>query len=338
MNLVSFKEALQNSDEDPTLLLGNGFSVSWNQDIFSYRSLKEKSTGFEHIITEAFARLGTVDFEEVIRAFEHAAVICGCAEIDNQFQNKADSIRNILIDTIASNHPDFPSKILASEFEPCVEFLSNFKRIYTLNYDMLLYWVLIRDLFRENEEKPKLKKFSDGFAYNGEDFLNWDGSSFEVHYLHGALHLFEESELLKLNYRKTTEPLKSQFVKLIREQKKFPLFVAEGSSEKKLRRIRSSGYLTRCLNSLQKIGSKKTSSSVFTYGVSFSENDQHILDALAKNNCQKFFIGIYGSLSDQRNKVTVKRVERLKALRDSKSGAAPLVITYFDSATASVWR
>jgi len=42
--LLSFEEALRDSgDQEKFLILGNGFSVSWNQHIFSYRSLKESA-------------------------------------------------------------------------------------------------------------------------------------------------------------------------------------------------------------------------------------------------------------------------------------------------------
>ncbi len=258
--LMTFNQALSEChDQDKSVLLGNGFSIAWEHKIFSYNSLKDQAKDLDKDVLAVFSALDTVDFEEVIDAFNHAGIVCTATGIKNNFPEQAEKIRDLLIETIAANHPDYPSKISQKQFDSCVGFLKNFNaRIYTLNYDMLLYWVLMRDMFRDDGTESQIENCEDGFAYNDEEFLNWDGTNFNIHYLHGALHLFEQEATLKLNYQLTGESLKSQFIKLIKKQKKFPLFVAEGDSRKKLRRIHSSGYLTRCINSLQKIGSKKT--------------------------------------------------------------------------------
>lgn len=333
---LTFQEALgETQDMARYLLLGNGFSVAWDKDIFSYKSLKENSKNLSADATKVFDALDTVDFEEVIRAFEYSHLVCKTFGIKNDFEKFADEVRENLISTIADNHPDTPAKITEDQFEACVRFLKNFSSIYTLNYDMLLYWVLMRDMFRENDVEPVLKKMADGFAYNEEEFLNWDGTRFDVHYLHGALHIFEQSSLVKLNWRKTNKPLKQQFVTLIQKQKKLPLFVAEGASEKKLKRIRQSGYLTRCLNSIQKIGAVKSSSALFTYGVSFHQNDAHILNCLARNNCDQIFVSIFGDVNDDRNKATMLQAQKIAALRPKRG--RPATISFFNAETADVW-
>jgi len=43
-----------------------------------------------------------------------------------------------LIETIALSHPESPASIPTDEYENCIRFLSHFRSIYTLNYDMLL--------------------------------------------------------------------------------------------------------------------------------------------------------------------------------------------------------
>lgn len=336
MDRLTFQEALKNS-EARILILGNGFSMDWNLQVFGYSSLKEKARSFQSEIDAVFKSLDTNDFEEVIRAFESAAMVCKAFKIKNNFKDHAGTVRNALIEVIGNTHPDHPDLIDENEFESCVRFLTHFESVYTLNYDMLLYWVLMRDLFREGAS-PKLKTLPDGFAYNNQDFLNWGGSAIKVHYLHGALHLFEETDVVKLNYRKSKWSLKKQFTKLINEQKRYPLFVSEGDSKGKLRRIRNSGYLTRCYNSLQNIGAKKTKTSLFTFGVSFSENDRHISEAIAKNNCQQLFVGVFGSPASKGNKMLIKEVELIKQRRALNAKSLPLETFYFDSASAKVWR
>lgn len=339
IKILSFKEALKQSHElDKSILLGNGFSIAWNHDIFSYKSLKEQAEHINENAAKVFSALNTFDFEEVIEAFTVSGKVCSALGIENNFSHEADKIRDLLIETIAANHPDFPDKISETQFNNCVNFLKNFNsKIYTINYDMLLYWVLIKDFFRDDHTNSLIKNLQDGFAYNDEEFLNWDGARFNVHYLHGALHLFEYDSVLKLNYAKTKESLKNQFIKLIKNQNKMPLFVAEGSSNKKLIRIHSSGYLTRCLNSLQKVGSKKKGSAFFTYGVSFSDNDKHILNALAKNNCSEFYVGLYGDLGSKSNKNTINNVNNLIQMRSKHKSHVPPKIFFYQAETANVW-
>lgn len=339
VDLIEFDVAISETIEQKrTLILGNGFSVSWNHSIFSYRSLRESAISLTQNTQAVFAKLDTVDFEEVIRAYEYSSEVCDVYGIPNEFKKTAEHVRSLLIDTLAQNHPASPADISNSEYDLCIKFLSHFNGIYTLNYDMLLYWVLMKDMFRDDGSSPILNEVGDGFAYNGEDFLNWDGAKFEIHYLHGALHLFEEDELVKLNYRNTNKKLKDQFIELIQKQKKFPLFVAEGSKSNKLRRIRSSGYLTRCLNSLQKIGTKSKPQSVFTFGASFSDNDIHVLQALGKNNCHNFYIGIYGDPQSEENQKLIKNAKKIEYYRSCTRNPAPVSIKFFDSSSAKVWR
>lgn len=334
-NWISFEEALKATDgQDRTLLLGNGFSIAWNKNIFSYRSLRAQAKTLGDDVEAVFDNLDTNDFEEVIQAYEHAAVICNSAGIENSFADTASKIKDVLIETIADNHPDYPGAIEDEQFTSCTQFLSNFSKIYSLNYDMLLYWVIMRDIAPENKKNSKLKHLTDGFAYNDETFLNWGGGDAKLHYPHGALHLFEHSELVKLNYRQTQESLKKQFIDLIKNQKKFPLFVSEGSSPKKLERIRSSGYLTRCLNSLRKIGVLSRPSPFFTFGFSFSDNDNHIIQAIQKNKCRDFYIGVHGDPKSDFNKKLISHAQKLSV----DIGKHPSKINFFDSSDAKVWE
>jgi len=156
--------------------------------------------------------------------------------------------------------------------------------------------------------------------------------------LHGALHLFEREELVKLNYRTTQKKLKEQFIELIQEQEKFPLFVAEGLKSQKLRRIRSSGYLTRCLNSLQNIGAFKNPKSVFIYGASLSDNDLHIVQALGRNKCHNFYVGLYGDPHNEANQKLRMNAAKIGLYRNSASKPAPFNLKFFDSASVPVWR
>src|SRR5437660_12398533 len=78
--LISFDKALKAAEQysKKHLLLGNGFSIACKPDIFAYGSLfEEAKKTMSKELAAIFAAMGTQDFEEVIRALQHAAAIVG---------------------------------------------------------------------------------------------------------------------------------------------------------------------------------------------------------------------------------------------------------------------
>ena len=77
--LLTFNQALgkaANYGNKKHLLLGNGFSIACKPDIFTYGSLfEEAKKTMSKELAAIFAAIGTQDFEEVIRALQHAAAI-----------------------------------------------------------------------------------------------------------------------------------------------------------------------------------------------------------------------------------------------------------------------
>lgn len=141
IEILTFEKAINETHpKNRILVLGNGFSIAWNSSIFSYKSLKESAEKLDERTKTLFHTMDTVDFEELIRAYEYASHVCNVYGIENEFSRNASELRTMLIETIAKSHPEFPGNILSEEYENCIKFLSNFKSIYTLNYDMLLYW------------------------------------------------------------------------------------------------------------------------------------------------------------------------------------------------------
>ncbi len=61
------------------------------------------------------------------------------------------------METIASSHPEWPGEITDREYAACREFISQFDTIYTLNYDLLLYWTLM------HTEEGEAPASDDGF-------------------------------------------------------------------------------------------------------------------------------------------------------------------------------
>lgn len=336
-SLLSFDEAIRQSQGgNRHLLTGNGFSIACRSDIFTYGSLFEKAdfSKLNGKIKSVFDALNTQDFEVVMRQLQGAARIFRVylpteTDVIDQLEKDAESLKNVLVNAIASSHPEHPSELTENEYQHCKMFLNHFRNIYTLNYDLLLYWTTMH--FQETKEI----RADDGFRTpdSGKvDYVSWDIEKTDgqnIFYLHGALHLFDAgSELQKFTWINTGVRLIEQ-IRTALDSNSFPLFVSEGSSKEKADKIMHSNYLSRGLRSFAKIGG-----SLFIYGHSLAENDLHILKLIPKSKLQKLFVSIYGDLNSESNKRIVATAESLKAGRKSNNA---LEIYFYDSMSAKIW-
>lgn len=181
-------------------------------------------------------------------------------------------------------------------------------------------------------------KFDDGFRMPEDgrtDFVSWNVENTHdqnVFYLHGALHLFDAGvELQKYTWVNTGIPLLKQIQQAM-ETGMFPLFVAEGKSEEKKKRINHSGYLNRCYRSFANI-----KGNLFVYGHSFAENDEHILKLVEQGKIEKLFVSVYGDIQSQSNKYLVKRAKIMENKHNSKIKAKKLEVFFYDATSANVW-
>jgi hypothetical protein len=341
MDLIDFEAALAIAKETKGkthLLLGNGFSIALKPDIFTYNSLFSKANFSAHPeVQKVFERLDTTDFEQVVYTLEQAAQILTCylpsqEQTKERMEEDALRLKEILVETIAGNHPPRPYEISEDQYASCTRFLKPFLdsgSIYTLNYDILLYWTLM------NAKDQNLISFDDGFRSDPLDldaeYVVWDNGNAHgqnVHYLHGALHLFDAGhQLRKYTWNRTDIPLVEQSRKAISDGA-FPLFVSEGSTEMKMTKISHSGYLHKALRSFSSIGG-----SLFIHGLSLAPNDEHILQRIERGKLQQVFIGIHGDPGTAHNQKIVARASRLLTNR----GDGSLKVHYYSSSSAKVW-
>lgn len=356
MKLITFEDAIKQASyyKKKNLLLGNGFSIACVPHIFTYTSLF-KQADFSKMpqVKEVFTNLGTQDFEEVVSALEHTSIVLPSykplPKTAALIHSHAQKLKEILIETIAKNHPGRPSEIPESKYKACVNFLNNFLgndgAIYSLNYDLLLYWTVMYGMnegilnAKPNDGFGKDVEFDNG-AVNVSDYVIWQGDSNahgqNIHYLHGALHLFErEAEIEKFTWINNGKPLIEQTRDALAENR-FPLFVAEGSSTKKLTKISHSGYLFHSYKSFSvrmRTGDKKSSACLFTYGVSFSSNDDHIIKKISNGKFNHLFVSIYGDPESDANKRIINAAESIKRKRKNQD----FQISYYDAQSAGVW-
>jgi Domain of unknown function (DUF4917) len=340
--LRTFDEAMneirpeQDESKKPALLLGNGFSQAWRSSTFSYQALFDRA-GIQNdrTLARVFQSLGTHDFEVAIKALLDAAAVAeafgvGAAQVA-EMMTTADRLREALVEAIASVHPTGPDQLLESEGAACAKFLSKFDDIYTVNYDLLLYWVAMK------HQSPTLSH-NDGFL-NSDDpnvkYVVWqyDAKHTSVRYLHGALHLFVGGhELRKLTWCRSGEPL----IKQVREQlddRHFPLYVAEGTSTEKFAKVMQHSYLLSGFKSLRNI-----TRPLVIFGHSIAENDRHVLDAIVRGKIPRVSVGVWGDPKTPENRQLVHRAKTLATERATLAKAKPLTVDFFDSATAKVWR
>jgi hypothetical protein len=337
--VITFQQAIEQSPDRTKrkVLLGNGFSRACKDDIFSYEALY-KQADFETLspgARDAFGALGTTDFEMVIKALRQTALLARVyvpdkPQLVTTLLEDAIGLRNVLVDTIARNHPARPQDIQPERYIACRAFLNNFERIYTLNYDLLLYWALMQG------ELPPMEHFEhrDGFRKPEEpnaDYVAWDsGSAYAqtVLYMHGALHIFDAGhELQKYTWCNTQIPLIEQ-IKAALDRDEFPLFVAEDTHKAKLERILHSAYLGKVKSSFEQI-----TNDLFVFGFAFGESDEHIVQLMGRNKITQMFVSLFDKPSSDGNKKIIQRAESIKARRNKYK----LEVKYFSAETAQVW-
>jgi Domain of unknown function (DUF4917) len=347
---MSFADAIADSEQFSKrhLLLGNGFSIACRADIFHYGSLYSKADfSAAPEVSVVFDSLGTQDFEAVIRVLESASRIllpyvpAGAAAKAKMLEHAA-LLKEILIQTIAGNHPDAPFDIPDEKFWACRRFLANFLafdgQVFTLNYDLLLYWALMHD---DEPGKDLLLVTKDGFGNDEDDptadYVVWQGEigahDARVHFLHGALHLFDSgSELKKYTWVRKGVRLIEQARDAI-NQNSFPLFVTEGNSSQKKSKIRHNAYLYQGLKQLT-ANIQQGRHTFFIYGHSLADNDDHILNRLARGRFPKLYVAMYGDPDSAGNRQIVAKTRAMSALRNDRW---PLDVAFFDAASANVW-
>ncbi|MEZ5799571.1 MAG: DUF4917 family protein, partial [Nitratireductor sp.] len=320
-DVISFQDAIKATEgEDKALLIGNGFSAQY----FNYANLLAEAQLEEGSPIEAlFDQLGTVDFEAVIRALEDATIVETAYRNDahaGELAADAQKVREALVTAVNATHPAHRED-LGFQYESAAAFLKHFGKVFTLNYDLLLYWV--------NLEKRLLK---DGFGL-GKDVAEgrFKGPFLEHAYchifnLHGGLHLFQDEigEVYKaLNHG---AGVIANITREIAYNRRLPLYVAEGTSKSKLRKINSVEYLRHCYRTLQ-----ETTAAVFVFGHSADRNDAHIYHAIFGSKAKHVYFGVF---QPDAEKVTALDTELAKY---KKLGGDDVPYSFFDSETAHVW-
>lgn len=267
-----------------TLILGNGSSIAVNP-AFLYDSLFMASVSFGLLdaqATEVFKLFETKDFEYVLRLLSHAIKVNHCCEIECQaLVDKYILVRDALINTLHRVHPKIDE--VRPHFPAMVSFLKDFSTVYSLNYDLIVYWALMHG--KDEQE------FADYWVYG-----NFDGAYSKQRSSDSTLFLYPHGNLVLLSNALGKEEkistggrqaLLDEIARRWSSATNSPLFISEGESQKKMNMIGLSPYLMHVHETLS-----EPKESVAIHGWSASEQDDHILKALSLSHPQRIAVSL----------------------------------------------
>jgi len=273
-------------------LFGNGFSMAYDRNIFSYNALSKfiENTG-DPMIRNLFEKLNTKNFELIMQQLDN---FCEIAEIFSEdktlvpkIKKASEKLKNSLVDAIKELHPEHVFTIPEEKSQSCISFLQEYLNkggfVFSTNYDLLPYWVLMRN---------KAQNASDGFGrdletdIDGGEYIDPDELEYSelrwgkykenqtIFYLHGTLPIFDTGiNIIKVEY--DTEHYLLQNVSERIDKKEYPIFVTAGNGKEKLTHIMHNKYLSFCYEKLCNI-----QGSLVTFGFNFGDYDTHIIDAI----------------------------------------------------------
>ncbi len=344
MKLEAFDDvvkAIESKGRAYHLLLGNGFSMAYDRDIFSYNALNDFILKIDdELLTKLFGIVNTKNFELIMQQLDTFAALLEAFGSEKKLKIKVDrasaTLKKSLIDAVRALHPEHVFTVPQVNSDACAKFLKTFLdaggNIYTTNYDLLLYWVLMRsqivnpiDGFGRDRENPD--EYVPDYEVEYSE-LRWGKykSTQNVFYVHGALPLFDTGvEIIKEEYDNQNYLLANISKRM--DNGEYPIFVTAGNGREKLTHIMHNRYMSYCYESLSAI-----TGSLVTFGFNFGDYDDHIIDAIniaAKHGRKSFpkLVSIYVGVYSEEDKAHMEKI----------TGRFKCKIHMFNAKTANVW-
>ncbi|MBO6183399.1 MAG: DUF4917 family protein [Chryseobacterium sp.] len=324
------------------LIMGNGFSMAYDHKIFSYNALYDFIEKLEDkTLSKLFEVINTKNFELVMRQLDNfielAKAFDDTGAMVKALQDANRRLQESLIEAVSSLHPEHVFAVPDNESESCYnflqEYLSNGGKVFSTNYDLLLYCILMRNNPHSSIDGFGREHLNPVETRRGEDAefgeLLWGKYKEEqtVYYLHGTLPIFDTgTEIEKEVYRNSKYLLDN--IKERMDNKEYPIFVTAGNGTEKLNHIYHNRYLTFCYESLSKI-----TGSLVSFGFNFGEYDEHIIDAVNKASLRgaqsgeklfSIYIGVYSEAD----------LEHIKNIQDKFD----CKVNVYNAQTANIWR
>jgi hypothetical protein len=285
----------------------------------------------ENRIKEVFTDFEINDFEKVMKLISDSSRIV--EKLDKGLADKllddVEKLKAELVRIISENHPQNTNSVTAENYATNKLFLKRFDSLFTVNYDLLMYWSVLRnDLWT---------KFQDGFR--GGSVLSWGNKDAikdqNWFWLHGGLHLFlQEAYLFEDNFTLSTQKItkvkirkdditniKVQIQDRLQDDV-FPFTITEGSSRSKVQSIIKNEYLKYGLRRF-----RDDTNHLVTFGMSF-EQDAHLLVAIHFSDPKKkLFFGIHEPNDAKKRALEAKIVKHV--------GDRP--VAFWDTSSVKIW-
>jgi len=314
------------------LVLGNGASIAFDKG-FGYTTLLERAGQAKLIrpdVRRVFEHFDTVDFELVLRMLWHANQINQALSItEPRTAGAYRNVREALVGVVRDIHAGYDE--VADRLLPTATFMSRFKTVASLNYDVLVYWAML-----VGNEADQVHAFKDCFVDSGHRFRHdWVSmrenispatSSTIVAYPHGnlalAVDIFGDECKLVADHGALLDKIFEEWA----SDQYTPVFVCEGTSEQKLAAIRRSPYLFTVYDEIL----PSMTESVVLFGWSLGEHDVHILNSLCSGGVTRFAIALNPESADVED--DERRITRLLNKRVESPD-----ITFFDRSSSGCW-
>lgn len=319
-----------------SLIIGNGASIALHKE-FDFRSLKKKAEElqlFDEDVAMLFNEFKTSDFELILRLVWHAKLVNEKLKIKDQKTDEAyQNIKNALIKVVQEVH--CPRAHIQDQLPQLYEFTKSFSTIVSLNYDLLMYWILMYG--NDTEINDDGHVFKDCFIGGGAFDQDWERfrNSYRqektitlTFYQHGNLAIFRDifNDEKKV---KTSEHL--QLLETITQywtDDKIPLFIADGTGEKKGESIKISPYLSTIYYEVLPSLISETYNLVI-YGWGMGQQESHLVKQIFKyQSTAKVAISTYSKDQGECHRICT----------EIKTLAPKVEVEFFDSQSSGCWN
>lgn len=334
MSFVKFTDLLDTSIGPKSIIIGNGFGISYDnatgENNFNWNTLLDLcdiKAGSEiyQLLNEC-----NFDFElthqKISNALDVIKTYSPSSDLIEILASQIQYLRDQLIIAVSRSHPSAFTRgcsNFAEEIErdnrinACRTFLSKFDYIFSLNYDLLLYW--IRCYKNKYLGCDSFERVDDELTFAPKDEANFL-------FPHGALFIYRDGISATKSSSSKSNPILARVETNI-DKGIFPMCVSEGTGAQKLESIKRNYYLSYSYNKI-----KDSSGTIFTFGCSFLDSkDDHIIEAIIKSNAEKIVIGEF-------NPTIESKLRLLHAFEKSNSGLKnPKDITIADTNGSNIW-